>query len=49
MINKIKKYIDKNKKQLVILIIFVFLIIMISIIKKLHSKEKETFNTKGRK
>ncbi len=47
MINKIKKYIDKNKKQLVILIIFVFLIIMISIIKKFDSKEKETFNTIG--
>ena len=43
MINKIKKYIDKNKKQLVILIIFVFLIIMISIIKKFDSKEKDYY------
>lgn len=47
MLNKINKYIDKNKKQLVIVSIFIFLILMITIIKKFDSKEKETLDTIG--
>ena len=47
MINKIKKYIDKNRKQLIIILIFVFLLIMIAIVKKFDSTEKETLDSIG--
>lgn len=47
MINKMKKYIDKNRKQLIIISIFVFLLLMISIVKKFDSKEKETLDSIG--